>query len=235
MSLRLISKRTPIGTVHGKPVFAIFGATPEGEDEDKGGEGGTGETGGDSGADGGDGTGSDGDKPEDKGDGVISKEEYDKAIARMKAADKNNADLQKKIKEYEDKDKSETERLTGEVTTLKEQNQTLQEENKALRFDNAFALQSKHSWQDPEIVLGLVRKHDLVTVEDDGTIKGLDKALDDIAKTKPFLLKDGSGGEGGSAGRQQPVSGSGTGSGKKNDGGKMDEDALRKKYPALNV
>lgn len=227
VSQRLIRKHV-IGYVNGRPVFRVFGAQPDG---DEGNESGSGE-GGDSG-----GTGSEGsDGGEDTGSSssgeTVSKEEHERLKARMQAADKSAAEALKKVKEFEDKDKSETERLTSQVEDLTKTNADLVEENKRLRFDNAFAMQSKHSWQDPEIVLGLVRNHEAVTVEEDGTIKGLDKALEAIAKTKPYLLKSDEGGDG-----QQPppASGSGTGSGKKNDPSKMDEDALRKKYPALQI
>lgn len=229
MSQRLIRKNF-LGVVKGHPVYRVTGAQPpEGEEGDKGSEGDTGNDSGENG--GGEGQGEETGKPAE-GE-TVSKEEYERLKARMSAADKSTAEALKKVKEYEDKDKSETERLTGQVEELSKTNETLVEENKRLRFDNAFALQSKHSWQDPEIVLGLVRSHELVTVEEDGTVKGLDKALDAIAKSKPFLLKDGSEGSGDS-GSGGP-SGSNTGSGKKNDPAKMDADALRKKYPALNV
>jgi len=230
MSQRLIRKAL-IGTVRGVPVYRIAGAQPDGEGE----EGTTSTEGGDGGDSGDTGTGGSGEGEETgkpaEGE-TVSKEEYERLKARMSAADKSAAEALKKVKEYEDKDKSETERLTGQVEELTKTNADLTEENKRLRFDNAFALQSKYSWQDPEIVLGLVRGHELVSVEDDGTIKGLDKALEAIAKAKPFLLKDDEG-EGSQSGAGP--TGSPTGSTKKNDPSKMDADALRKKYPALNV
>jgi hypothetical protein len=230
MSQRLIRKAL-IGTVRGVPVYRISGAQPDGEGENDNGS--TGDTDGDSGGEGGgEGQGEETGKPAE-GE-VVSKEEYERLKARMSAADKSAAEALKKVKEYEDKDKSETERLTGQVEELSKANESLAEENKRLKFDNAFAMQSKHSWQDPEIVLGLVRSHEAVTIEDDGTIKGLDKALDAIAKSKPFLLKDSDNEDDGDSGPTGPT-GSPTGSTKKSDPSKMDADALRKKYPALNV
>lgn len=233
MSQRLIRKNLFLGYKHGVPVYRIEGAQPEGEGE--GTEGSEGTEGGDSGdTEGNEGEGEGTGKPAE-GE-TVSKEEYERLKARMSAADKSAAEALKKVKEYEDKDKSETERLTGQVEELTNANTELVEQNKRLQFDNAFALQSKHSWQDPEIVLGLVRGHEAVTVEDDGTIKGMDKALDAIAKAKPFLLKESGDGEGasGSSGSTGPT-GSPTGSTKKNDPSKIDADALRRKYPALQT
>jgi hypothetical protein len=232
MSQRLIRKSTTpvIGFMKGVPVYRAFGAQPDDGDTTSGDEGSTGDSG-EGGTDG-EGTDSNDGSGTDANGGTVSKEEYERALARMKAADKNAADALKKVKEYEDKDKSETERLSSEVEDLKKVNEGLADENKRLKFDNAFALQSKHSWQDPEIVLGIVRNHEAVSIDDDGTVSGMEKALDAIAKAKPFLLKTEEGG--GDSGPTGP-SGSSTGSSKKNDPSKMDEDALRKKYPALNV
>lgn len=234
MSQRLIRKNFPIGVRRGVPVYGIFGAQPEGEGE--GTNGNEGSDGGDSGdtGDSGLGQGEDTGTPKE-GSETVSKEDHERLKARMQAADKTAAEALKKVKEYEDKDKSETERLTSQVEDLTKTNADLMEQNKRLQFDNAFALSSKHSWQDPEIVLGLVRNHDDVTIEDDGTIKGLDKALDAIAKAKPFLLKESGGDEEGGDSGPTGKSGSSTGSTKKNDSSKMDADALRKKYPALQV
>lgn len=232
MGLRSIRKSlSPIGTTsHGVPVYAIFGAEPpEGDGGDNGGNdpdkqndpdvsGGTG------------GDGKDGDDPAKSGGDTISKEEYESLKARMQAADKRADEAAKKVKEYEDKDKGELEKATERVTELET---ALAEKDKVisdLRFDNAFALSPKHSWHDPAVVLDLVRKRDDVTIGDDGSVKGLEKALDAIAKEKPFLVKgdSDSGGDG-----THGASGSSTGSGKKNDGKQVDEATLRRKYPAL--
>jgi hypothetical protein len=230
MSQRLIRKNFLVGVKHGVPVYRIAGAQPEGDEGTDGTEGGDGGDSGDTGK----GTEGEGEGTGKPAEGeAVSKEEYERLKARMSAADKSAAEALKKVKEYEDKDKSETERLTGQVEELTKANADLVEQNKRLQFDNAFAMQSKHSWQDPEIVLGLVRGHEAITVEDDGTIKGLDKALEAIAKAKPFLLKDGDDTEDDASGGGP--TGSATGSKKKNDPAKMDEDALRKKYPALQV
>lgn len=226
MSLRLPSKRRIIGWHNGCPVYGISGARPEGDDNTDNTDGTDDSGDGDEGDGGTDGE----DKSSEAKKEVISKEEYDALKARMVAADKNTAEALKKVKEYEDKDKSETERLSGQVEELTKANETLAEENKRLKFDNAFALNSKHSWQDPEIVLGLVRNHAEVTIEDDGTVKGLDKALEDISKTKPFLLKDKEDTE-----ENSSASGTSTGAGRKKDKTSVDQDSLRKKYPALNI
>lgn len=233
MSLRLISKsvKTPVAFVNGVPVYRVFGAEGEGNDSGSGDTGDSGDSG-DKGKEGTD-TGSEGGDDAKGKDAVISKEEYDKVQARMQAADKRAADLEKKVKEFEDKDKSELEKAQSDLKTAQD---TLAEKDKVildLRFENAFALKTKYSWHDPEVVLGILRKRDDVEIKEDGTIEGLDKALDAIAKDKPFLVKkedDDDGGDG-----KGSASGSGTGSGRRGDQKIADEDKLRSKYKALNV
>jgi hypothetical protein len=229
MGQRSIRKTTkPIGiTSRGVAVFAISGGQPP-EDDDKGGDKPE-----DKPEDDVSGGGS-GDKPEDKPGGTgdtVSKEEFESLKARMAAADKRADEAAKKVKEYEDKDKGELEKATERVTELEN---ALAEKDKVLadlRFENAFALNPKHSWQDPSLVLDLLRKRDDVTIEDDGTVKGLDKALDAIAKEKKYLLKDTDDTEDDDT---PGPSGSDTGSGKRQKT-KTDEATLAKKYPALNV
>lgn len=248
MSLRLVSKqqgRRLIGVVNGRPVYGISGSTtPDGNGNGDGGtggdSGGTGDGGdGSDGGDGGTGDGTDGDKPDDKKgkEEPVSREEYERLKARMQASDKNNADLQKKVKEFEDKERTDLEKATNDLQSVTAERDTLAATNKGLQFDLAFALNTKHSWQDPSIVMDLVRKAEGITMEEDGTITGMTEALDKIAKDKPFLLKTTDGNDGGDdngKGQQNP-SGTSTGSGKKPDGKGLDENALRKKYPALNL
>jgi hypothetical protein len=230
MSQRLIRKtNSPIGTTSlGRVVYGIYGGDPDNPD-DKTGDSGDGQKDGENGSEG---TGSEGqDDSAATGEAKVSKEEIDRLTERMKAADRRAAAAEAKVKEFEDKDKSETERLTEQVTTLQSQVQERDEVIKNLRFENAFALNAKYSWHDPQVVLGLVKGRDDVTIEEDGTVKGLNKALDAIAKEKSFLVKTE-----GTGGSTPPPSGSSTGSNGKNGSKNVtDAEALRKKYPALNI
>lgn len=226
MSQRLISKtRKHIGTTSaGLAVFALTGAQDDDNTDDVSGGDGSGEN------DGGD--GSEGQTDGKKDGDVISKEEYDKIVDRMKAADRNAQAALAKVKEYEDKDKGELEKATETVQTLTAQVQERDEVIKSLRLENTFALNTKYSWHDPSDVMELIRKREDVTIDEDGKVKGLDKALDDIAAKKKYLVK-----QDGQQEQEQdpPPSGSSTGSGQRGKGKGTDAEALRKKYPALNV
>lgn len=236
MSQRLIRKSVSSVKVHprtgqplrpvgvrrdGRLIWPIIGAS-EAEPE----EGSTTEP------EGGDPKENEGSGKEDEGSkGTVSLTEYERLKERMQAADRAKSAAEQKVKEYEDKGKTETERLGGQVQTLTEENTSLKDRINSLLFENAFALNTKQKWHDPAVVLEIVKKRDDISISDDGTIKGMDKALEDLAKTKPFLVN----GEAEESGKNDPpASGSPVGSGRKEKSGKFDDAALRKKYPALN-
>lgn len=97
--------------------------------------------------------------------------------------------------------KADVERLTSELDAEKAKNSTDPEALNAanatieqhtttigkLQVENALLRNTTHTWVDPTAVLRLV---DLSGVEfnDDGTVDGLDEALDDLAAKSPYLL-----------------------------------------------
>ena len=68
-------------------------------------------------------------------------------------------------------------------------------------------------WEDPETVFALLDRSDLEVDVETGEIDGLEEQLEDLAKKKPFLLKDKSrsrsGSKGGSSGKPPGKSGAG--------------------------
>lgn len=240
MSQRLIHPHTgqalePVWTSKtGRVFWPILGAADDDNggtgktEENASGEGSEEETGdgGKKGSEGSGGKSADDDKRDKDEDEKVSKKDLDALSERMKAADRRADAAEKKVKEYEDKDKDDLTKATERVTELEESVQTLTNQNQSLRLENSFALNNSFTWHDPSVVLDLVRKRDDVTIEEDGTVKGMDDALKKIAKDKPFLVKteeedDGSGGP--------PRTGSRAGTGRGKDG-KPDEAALRKRF-----
>jgi len=234
----------------GRKIFPIAGASPDDPSNDDGGAGGSGDGGGAGGSEGQGGSGDDGGAggtgEKDAGgkeSETVSKSEYDKVLERMKAADRNSAEALKKLKELEEKDLSEQEKVAKRVPELEAQVTELSEENKGLKAKVAFLESNSHSWHNPETALKLA---DLSEVYgEDGSVdkKALKKAMDDLAKENPFLVKaandDGKGGGGkggtGAGGNGQGSSGSNVGGGGKGGTNGTDEAALRAKYPALNL
>lgn len=177
---------------------------------------------------GGDGTGSDGGAggSEPTAREKALQEEKDRHFARAKeakdradAAETALAEVNKRLKDIEDKDKSESEKAKADAEAAlaaKEKADAdlivAQNKNDELQIQIAFLASSKYTWHDAGVALKLVSDFGEVEVKD-GEVKGLDKAIDKMAKDKPFLVKaGGDAGAGQGASGQQP-NGSSTRSG----------------------
>lgn len=239
MSLRLVHPHTGEALEplyidkFGQARWPILGASEDDEDkDDKEKDKDDADSGGDSKDDSDSGSGSSEDKDKSKdGDSKDLEAQIQNLTDRMKAADRRADAAEKKAREYEDKDKDKVEILERDLGEAQKENETLKTEIADLRFANAFALNAKYTWQDPEVVLGLLRKREDVEVQEDGSLKGLEKALDAIAKDKPFLVKDGDEEDDKDDDKdgRPPRAGSKTGSTRNKDG-KVDEKAVRKKF-----
>lgn len=165
---------------------------------------------------------------------TVSAEEYEKIRQRMQAADRRASEYERKIREFEDKDKTELQRMAGQVETLTEENQKLREELQNSRRDNAFLTTNGVEWHNPKLALREI-VWDNVT-DSDGNVDqaALKREIQRVSKEMPYLVKksdsngngNGSGsGKNGPSGHQPPPGGTG-----KKD---ADRAALEKKYPAL--
>ena len=227
MSLRLATHAT---LSDGRVIRILCGAEGTNDDgsndENKNDEGGT-----DNG-----GAGDGGNDDGDSGAGAtVSLEELEKIRARMQAADRRASEYERKIREYEDKDKTTQQRLEGQVESLTAENQKLREELKGSRRDNAFLTTNGVTWHDAKLALSKI-DWDSVTDSDSGEVNtsALKKEIERIAKESPFLVKaqsSGSGSGGGGTGKQGPSGHHPGGSG--GDKNNADRAALEKKYPAL--
>lgn len=229
----------------GKPIFAIAGGAGEGEggSEGEGGEGKEGEGSGEgsgeegeegSGSEGGEGSGGANDDGGKGGDEPVSREEFNRVMQRMKAADRRASEAERKAEEYERKEKSDLENLQTDLDNTTKERDGLQEENQTLRMRLAVLTSAGSRFNDPEDVLRFVDYTDIA--DDDGEIdkKAVKSALDDLAKNKPYLLRqeggEGEGGEG-EGGETPPPSTPNPRGGKRKDS--IDRETLEKKYPAL--
>lgn len=148
-------------------------------------------------------------------------------IKQLKA---DNEATQKRLKEFEDKDKSDKDKFEESATESNKKVESLTGENAKLRVENAFLAANTVTWHDPEMALAHIDLEDVVG--DDGVVdrKALKKAVDDLAKAKPFLVKSTDEGDGKNP---PPASGSKVGSPGQGSGKEKDREALMKKYPAL--
>jgi hypothetical protein len=171
---------------------------------------------------------------------VYSAEEVAEIRRRMEAADRTAAENARKLKEFEDKGKTELERAQSEAA---EKDQVIVDLSKQLR-DQAVQLAamtgaSHITWHDPADALAFIMKDpDVAALEiKDGQVNSavVKSAADRVAKAKPYLVKtaedktdDGKG-----KGKDDQPSGSGMNGDRKDGDGQADADKMRAKYPAL--
>lgn len=208
----------PIGIVQGRPVYSILGAEDAPDPQ--------------SGDDGPDPTGqSDGDEDEPKKsdgqsaktDETVSRSEYDKLKERLSAADRRANEAEKERKKLEQKDLGELEKAKVQVEELEQSVQSLAKEVSALRLQNAFLTNTSFTWHDPSDVLKLLKGDDSVSIDDNGNVVGMDEAIKELAKKKPYLVKSDKADPKGSTG--DPSNG-----GKPKENKQLKEAELRKKY-----
>lgn len=214
-------------TSAGHPIYAISGS--EGENEGgKEGETTEGNKEGEGGSTGGSGEGGSGTAEQPK---MVSEEEYQTILRRLEAADRAKGEIAKQLKQYEDKDKSELEKLQGELKELKDKADRAAAEALQAKLSNEILKFPGFVWHDPEAVLRLVDM-EMISVGEDGKVTGVKDALTKLAKDKAYLLK----------GKQDNKGGGGSGSGNNgssghNPGGSADtadknkrRDELTKRY-----
>ena len=147
-------------------------------------------------------------QPEAKG---FSQEDVDRIVKqrleRERARYADYDDLQKAAKELQklrDAELSEVERRDKRIAELEQKIQDAEaaatarelEINERLIRAEVRAAAAKLGFVNPEDAYGLADLAD-VTVQEDSTVEGIDKALKNLAKDKPYLLSgDGQGGVG---------------------------------------
>jgi hypothetical protein len=143
---------------------------------------------------------------------------------RAKAAEQALEAANLKLREYDDKDKSELEKAQRDAQEALERAVKAEEALTKQKLDNAFLESNTVKWKNAKTAMKLIDLSE-VKINDDGEVDGMDKAIKALAKSDPYLL-DGEAPGGG----KPPSGGSG---GKPPSGGGMataDAEALKKKY-----
>lgn len=160
----------------------------------------------------------------------VSRAEYEALQARMRAADQRAAAAEKKIKDAEDAQLSEADKIKKDLEEERKLRLAEKERNDRQAVDNAVLADTTYAgkWHNIETVLGLVDRS-MITLED-GKPKGVKAALDKLAKDHAYLLKPAEGtdnnGKSGSTGA--------TGTTRQQGGqGAPSADALAAKFPAM--
>lgn len=205
----------PLFTWRGRDVYPVFGAEGDGEGD------------GDSDSESSDGAGDDAeDGTSESSSDTVSREDFDKLRNQLKAADKNRAETEKKLKAIEDGKKDELTKATEKAAELEKTVQARDSELAEMRLQNAFlTADTGITWHDPADALALAERQGYLAevVDDEGKVNGakLTAKLKELAKAKPHLVKSGT--------EQQETPKKPTGStvGTKNKGGKDEPDLGR--------
>lgn len=137
-----------------------------------------------------------------------------------------------KVTELERAKMDENTRLKAELDDAQTQ---LQEASKALQdraIENAFLISNKYTWHNPTTALRLLNR-DGLKVADDGSVTGIDAAIEALSKSEPYLIKAENNGHGtgsGPKGQTGNQPGGGGGGGSKDQ---VDRKKLEAKYPAI--
>lgn len=233
LGLQGIETAHPWWLTGGLPSSALPHTQPAGSDGgaggDGGGSGGTGSTDGEptGGADGG-GTG----EPSTE---TVSKAEFDRVQEHLRQADRKREEAEKRLKEIDDKDKSELERTTARVEELEKEKEKQDRELADLRLQNAFLTVNAITWHNPGAALTLARQEGYLegVVSEDGKVDQakLKTKLEQFAGKNDYLVKK----DGATPPPPPPPSGSGVGSGgRQRDNGTPEEAALKARYRVLN-
>jgi hypothetical protein len=119
---------------------------------------------------------------------TVTLEEYETIKRRMEAADSEKGKLAKQLREIEDKDKSEVEKLKRDFEEAKAELEKTKAEALAAKLSSEILKFPGFVWHDPEAVLRLVDM-ETISVDETGAVKGVKDALTKLAKDKPYLLK----------------------------------------------
>lgn len=207
---------SPLAIINGEPIYPICGAEDDGagdgkpdDDKDKGskdGSSGSSET--DDSED--DEDDEDEKPPKDPKDykawvknRELSKENARRRLAAKRISEERDAALQE-LEKIKQKDMSELQKAQTAAAKAEKNSEELQAKVEVMQVELAFLKmpRDKHDWHDPGAALTLLmaEHRDSLTLEDDGSVSGLEDAVKALAKKHKFLLKPAGGNGNGSTG-----------------------------------
>lgn len=161
---------------------------------------------------------------------TYSAEDYDRLMARMKAADRRASTAETRVKEFEKAGQSDLEKAQTEAQEAAKRAEAAEQALNVERIANAFLASNSVNWHDPMDALKMLRSDfmDGVEISEDGRVTGMKDAIKRMAREKKYLVNSESGT---SASTSDGMNGK-----RKGDAGanqKAKDDELAKRMPAL--
>jgi hypothetical protein len=158
---------------------------------------------------------------------VVTRAEFDALMQRMQGADRAKAAAEAKLRDIERKDQSELEKATTDLAESQKEIERLTDILNRKTLENAFLTYGKYTWHDAGDAMRLL---DMEGVElKDGSVTGLEPAIDKLAKAKPHLIKKDDEGSGNGS---HEASGSAS-NGRRKGEGRDDKKDYSSRFPAL--
>lgn len=155
----------------------------------------------------------DDDEDEDTSDDDEGKRKLSREAAKRRRENnklkKANEELQAKIAEQELSRKTKLEQAQHRLQEAEQKTDNLAETNQKLLLEMAILKDSKRTWHDSSAVIALLDTSEVEIDPESGNIEGVEEALADLAKDKPFLLKTAGSRQGNGSSGSQPNAGSG--------------------------
>lgn len=158
-----------------------------------------------------------------------SRAETESLRERMKAADSRAAKFEQELKQLRDKDLPEIDKLKRDFEETVKDRDALKVVNRNLSLQVAFLSDNTVTWHDPATALKLVDTSK-VTIEDDGTVRGMRDALSALSKSHTFLVKSETTGT-----TETKPPGTATGNNGNSGAGKPNKTTLASRFPVMRT
>lgn len=152
---------------------------------------------------------------EDDNDDDDEETKQDKKLAREAARRRReNNRLKKELQQLKEEQeqqalsrKSKLEQAQHKLKETERQATSLAETNQRLLLEMAVLKDAKRSWYDSSAVIALLDTSEIDIDPESGKVEGIEEALADLAKDKPFLVKTAGTRQGNGSSGSQPNSG----------------------------
>ena len=124
---------------------------------------------------------------------TVTRAEFDKLRNQLSEADRKRTTAETELQKLKDKDLSEKDKAVKDLQTVTDERDSLVGEVNKLRLANAFLSANTITWNDSDVALEIASSKGYLddAVSDKGEVDGkaLAKALEQLSKDKPYLVK----------------------------------------------